>query len=86
MKIYRIEMMLCGTIYVKANDEAEALTKMRDFSNDVFYFVGENITDLRYSDPRLPEVSLGQTFTGHGLCEDDLSEVELVAVLEQEDA
>ena len=86
MKVYRTEMMLCGTIYVKANDEAEALTKMRDFSNDVFYFVGENITDLRYRDPLLPEISLGQTFTGHGLCEDDVSEVELVAVLEQEDA
>ena len=83
MKIYSTEMMLCGTIYVLAENEKQALEIMRDFSNDTFEFRGDAIFGGSFQG-HMPEVSLSPAFTGHGLCEDHIDAVEVVETLEVE--
>lgn len=67
MKVYRIDVKLCGTAYVRAKDEKDARRKAKEFSKEWFEVRGDVVSHLSFDDPRLPDVSLSPAIAGHGI-------------------
>lgn len=70
MKVFSFEVSICGTIYVRAEDEKEALRKLSGaFDGETTcldmekHYHGIPIDGRRFDDPELPEVSLAPVMT-----------------------
>lgn len=71
IKLYRVDVKLCATAYIKAASEAEAMTIAKGMNGDcIFTDAGLEsdvpVTGLPYSDPELPDVSLSPAMTCYG--------------------
>ena len=73
-KVYSVDVKICATAYIKAKSAAEARTKalaLKDKCLDVEDGVEGNseieISNLRFDDPALPNVSLSPAMTCHGI-------------------
>lgn len=96
MNVYRAEVKLCGSAYIKANSQEEA-TKMlyEAFGRNEKRWEGVDVllasSERDFEDPRLPDVSLSPAMTAMGpwtpVHGDDLPDMECVAedVPESED-
>jgi hypothetical protein len=70
-KVYRVEVELRATAYVRADSEEAALARLRGFDKDSLEIgrrdqqIGEDlwISGRQYDDPALPEVSLSPAMT-----------------------
>jgi len=80
MRLYRIDLRVCATAYVKARSKKEALKKVADQKMDELV-VGEDdrISGRKFDDPSLPDISVSPAMTIHGrwgnaveLVEDDV--------------
>ena len=87
MNLYRLEVKLCGSAYIKAETEEEAVKLFHEhFGHDEKRWEGVDVdymTSSRdFDDPRLPEVSLSPAMTALGpftVAEDgSLPDLELV--------
>jgi hypothetical protein len=77
LKLYRIDVQLNATAYVKATSEQEALERAKKFiENEPFEFEGADISGVRYTNPNLPDISLSPAMSGVGV----ISKPELVEV------
>lgn len=69
MHVYSVEMRLCGTAYIKAASEKEAMQKawaLYGKSPTILdHDGGVPISGAHYADPSLPEVSLSPAMTIH---------------------
>lgn len=68
MTIYRVDVPVYATIYVKADDARQALERMQEASDCLTVETGNTpddwiITDMRLDDPELPIVSLSPVMT-----------------------
>lgn len=72
MPVYRRDVKLAGTLYVKAKSASDADAKMRDIGRklqNVDVQCAEEgqipVSGERYSSPKLPEISLSPAMTLH---------------------
>jgi hypothetical protein len=69
-KIYRIDMMVAATAYIRANSEDEALQLARAMRDDTLEVADAGsevpISGARFDDPDLPDVSLSPAMTVRG--------------------
>lgn len=64
-KVFRLNVTMCATVYVKATDHLVAETKAKGFMHrKCFTFSGDTISRSTFDDPNLPEVSLSPIMTG----------------------
>lgn len=72
-EVYRIDVKIAGTAYVKAASADEALVKVRALANKGFEFEAydDTISDREFDDPELPEISLSPAMTIYGPFDDD---------------
>lgn len=78
MKVYRIDVKVWATAYIKASSAEEATKIARGLKNQ-FLEVSDaggdvDISGLGYGDPALPDVSLSPAMTCHGPKEGDVAE------------
>lgn len=66
MKVYRIEMQVCATAYIKASSEDRALAKAKKLADTELMVDGLMISSAQFDNPDLPEVSLSPAMTIHG--------------------
>lgn len=96
MNLYRLEVKLCGSAYIKARDEEEAAKLFYEaFGRDEKRWEGVDVlhasSERDFDDPRLPDVSLSPAMTAMGpwtpVHGDDLPEMELAqeSIPESED-
>lgn len=77
--VYRIDVKICATAYIRANSEEEALAKVKQREMSTLLapegpFDTDDeieISEREYGDPNLPEFSLSPAMTFHGAWEDD---------------
>jgi hypothetical protein len=67
-KIFSADIMICATVYVKAESEAEAIAKIGELRNTSLELeIDEHgelpISGRRFDDPGLPDVSLSPVMT-----------------------
>lgn len=71
MSLYRVEVKICATAYVKANNPTEAIKKATALSGsspDILDSGGEvPVSGAKFDDPALPEISLSPAMTIHGV-------------------
>ncbi len=71
MPIYQIDMQLCATAYIRAENAVEArkiAEAMKDSSPDILDSGGDvPISGLAFDDPDLPDGSLSPAMTIHGV-------------------
>jgi len=72
MKVYRIDVQIAGTLYVKATSEKAAREIATDATDMVCLEVEDvcseiEISGKQYDDPDLPDVSLSPAMTVHGI-------------------
>lgn len=73
MKVYRRDVMICATVYIKASSPEAADKVLRGIemsglqvSEDQDYEGGTPISGARFDDPNLPKISLSPAMTIHG--------------------
>lgn len=73
MTLYRIEVKICGTAYIKAESPEAAMEVANQSLSDRGFVVCEDpvdedafVSELEYDDPRLPNVSLSPYMTVKG--------------------
>lgn len=64
-KLYRIDMRIAATAYIKATSKKAAMKIAREHENDTLELAedGDLICGLRFSDPDLPDFSLSPAMT-----------------------
>jgi hypothetical protein len=75
MPVYRIDVQIAGTAYIKADSEAEAAEKAKTLNDTTLMLQnvlaeGENevpISGRQFNDPDLPEISLSPAMSCHGV-------------------
>jgi hypothetical protein len=77
MTVYRVDVQIAGTAYIKAENEEQALEKAKELNDatiEVPLLGGQDvpaadvtISGRRFEDPKLPEVSLSPMLTVHGV-------------------
>lgn len=71
--LYKIDVRLIATMYIKAESEAEAAQKLAEFGDGFELFEEERgefpITGRAFDDPRLPNISASPCMTLAGPCE-----------------
>jgi hypothetical protein len=72
MKLYRQDVRICGTVYIKAKSRAEAISKVKALAGkgiDTENNAGADIpvSAARCNDPGLPEISLSPAMTFKGI-------------------
>ena len=91
MNLYRVDVKIVGTAYIKAASETEAHKLLRDRATEVGLEVEDVNSDVPISermldDPELPEISLSPAMTLYGLNEGaELEEVGEVPESAEED-
>ncbi|WP_294533403.1 hypothetical protein [uncultured Rhodoblastus sp.] len=65
-RLYRADMRLYATVYVRAPNKTAARRVAREFANHVFEFSGDHVSNRDLDDPDLPEISLSPAMTGNG--------------------
>ena len=71
MSVYGIDIKLVATLNVKAKNRAKAIAKALNFlENTNFVFSADFISEVPFDHHSLPDVSLAETMTQHGFCED----------------
>ena len=77
-KLYRVDVQIYATAYIKASSAAEARTiakNLKDETLEVVCMDGDlPISGRRYDDPLLPDVSLSPAMTVVGPASDDMVE------------
>lgn len=63
MPVYRVDYMVCASAYIRADSEQAAEVIARKHNNTGIEVYGEDISDLRFDDPSLPEFSLSPVMT-----------------------
>lgn len=76
MNLYSTGILIAATVYIKAENEAQALEKLKAASYTEalvqdFTFEGDIISERQFDNPRLPDVSLSPVMTCMGLQGDD---------------
>ncbi len=72
MPLYSIDVRICATAYIKARTKKAALEEARNLT-DCSLFVKEDfgceieVSENRFDDPSLPDVSLSPAMTCHGV-------------------
>lgn len=71
MNVYSVEIKICGTVYVKARSEAEAIEEVRKLDGAGIELAEDDglelpITGKNYDDPDLPDVSMSPAMTVYG--------------------
>lgn len=66
MKVYSIDLVVAATAYIKAENEEEAIAKIREFADGELMVEGTMISDAQFRSPNLPDVSLSPAMTIHG--------------------
>lgn len=69
MNLYRIDIKICGTAYIKAHTAEEAKAKCNEhFKCTGMELIVDNdkISGKRYDDPKLPEVSMSPAISFYG--------------------
>ncbi|RUU76133.1 hypothetical protein [Mesorhizobium sp. M7A.F.Ca.MR.362.00.0.0] len=61
--IYRVDVMICGTAYIKASSREVAQLILDDHKIEE---TGPLISEHRFDDPKLPEFSLSPAMTLYG--------------------
>lgn len=73
-KVYRIEMMVCATAYIKARSPADAYRKAlklkQESPNILDHEGGLPVCGLQFTDPNLPSISLSPAMTIHDVWPD----------------
>lgn len=71
MNIYSIDVQVCATAYIRANNEKEArkvAEGLQDSSPDILDAGGDvEVSGLAFDNPDLPDVSLSPAMTIHGV-------------------
>lgn len=69
MNVYRVDMLVCATAYIKATSEAEALKMARALDGQCPAILDSGgdvaVSGLNYNDPALPDISLSPAMTIH---------------------
>lgn len=72
-RLYRIDVKVCATAYIKAKSQAEAVTKAKALKGRCIYSGLDEfdipISGLAYDDPALPTLSVSPAMTCHGIWE-----------------
>lgn len=63
MPIYTVPIRVYATLYVRADDADAAYLASRAIRDEPIIVSGDLISDLRYDDPSLPDVSLSPAMT-----------------------
>jgi hypothetical protein len=72
-KIFRIDVQIAGTAYIKADSEEDAMMKVTTLNNSTLTVEdgldGSDvpISGRRFTDPLLPQISLSPAMTLHGV-------------------
>jgi hypothetical protein len=72
-KLFRVDVQIAGTAYVKAKSQREAEEKLKVQLTQATLMVADDaesdvpISGLRFDDPDLPDVSLSPAMTIHGI-------------------
>lgn len=69
MPVYGCDVKIAGTAYVKAQNQKEAKQKLAAWieENGWIEVEGDDISNSRYDDPELPEVSFSGSMTLKGV-------------------
>jgi hypothetical protein len=71
MKLYRIDIQICATAYIKATSKTAAMTVakgLKDSSPDILDSCGDvPVSGAQFDDPDMPKVSLSPAMTIHGV-------------------
>ena len=72
MNLYSTGILIAATVYIKAENEAQALEKLKaagytEREGAFFDFDGEAISGHNFENPELPEISLSPMMTCRGL-------------------
>lgn len=76
MNLYSINVKLAATMYIMADSEDEAIRIARSTKDDCLE-MRENwdcdipVTDVSFSDPEMPPLSIAQSMTCHGVFDDN---------------
>lgn len=72
VKLWRVDVQVSATAYVKAPTPREALEKVAELNGQGQVVSGDPrgvpIVGCRFSDPAMPELSLSPAITIHGVC------------------
>ena len=80
MNVYSVDIEIVATLYIKAENEEEALLKAKPMSEAMFDLDNSSIfSGLSFDHPDLPEVSLSPAMTGQGYYDEVNPNIELVA-------
>ena len=63
MNLYRVDVMICGTAYIKASSREVAQVIL---DSHHVYETGPLISEKQFNDPKLPEFSLSPAMTLYG--------------------
>lgn len=75
-ELYQADIWLCATVYIKAQNDADAADKVRGFTDSEFHLQpGGIVSDRRLADPDLPTISISPAVTTYGFAS-ALSKVE----------
>jgi hypothetical protein len=70
MNLYQVELKICGTAYIKAESEKEAMEIAKKLNMDCLELTPQDgevpISGLDFKNPSLPGVSLSPAMTIHG--------------------
>lgn len=67
-ELYQADIWLCATVYIKAQNDADAADKVRGFTDSEFHLQpGGIVSDRRLADPDLPTISISPAVTSYGL-------------------
>lgn len=83
MNVYGVEIKICATAYVKARSEAEAIEEVRKLDGTFLELQEDDgndppISNRRYDDPSLPDISISPAMTVYGPWDQDAT-AEVVA-------
>jgi hypothetical protein len=69
--LYSIDLKVCATAYIKADNAAEAMEKARKLNRRSVFADGTEIdipvSEVEYANPDLPEISVAPAMTIHGV-------------------
>jgi hypothetical protein len=72
--LYKIDLKVCATAYIKAASTGDAMEKVRHLTRRSIVTNGGDgdvlISDLEYDHPGLPEISVSPAMTIHGVWSD----------------
>lgn len=63
MSVYQIDLKVAATAYVRADSKEEAIQALKDEIGRGCDFDDFEVSDLRLSDPELPDISLSPAMT-----------------------